>query len=387
MIGGKTSDQSKKKLFIIEMNGNSVSWNAELFETKNIEKNSGQLWRNLQSAVERRFVGIKLNENSIIIYDDKSDNNDNKSCQLRLNTIGAYWKRLMNNSDKSTMKFRIKMVSDVVNSKGESDLKVAKLMSIYGNKYNCNGILYFDENEDDLDGNYESIIEYVNAMYDIHKNIKKDELDYSALPYVVRKMERDDYKNISMENEVNNVDIDMDDMVEIEHGDFDECYDSDDSTNGRECALLIQPKHYILFSMKSMSVVWIPQSNGNINWKSEYKRAHRLICNHFDIESTFDVQLRQKTDNNNNNGNGNDNDNGVLIDNENEFGRIWNKLIQNESTSCVEIVVKKIQNTVRTAAATNTVCEPLSDMNHSFYFCICFYFFFFFFLFHVLSCC
>ena len=347
-IGAKTKKSKGKKLFLIEMNGNSVSWSPEK------TKNDVQLWQKLKSTVERHFVGVKLNENSIIVYNEDNNNEDDDisqflSCQLRLNTIASYCSRLRSSSDNSTMKFSIKMVNSIINDADDSDVKLVRIMSGHENKYECNGILYFDENENDENENYDSIIEYVNKIYDItvdktvtneNGNVKEYEFDYSALPYVIRKIERDDYKHI--QSGTDDVNVDMDDMVEVECDDFNECYDSDDSTNGRECVLLIEIKQYILFTMNNNSFVWIPQNanskNENIDWKSEYKRARDLVCNHFQVESSYDIQFEYKS--------GNDS---AFVHSENDFAKIWNncKLAQHKSTSggYVEIAVTTAQNT------------------------------------------
>ena len=330
-IGAKTN--KNKGIFLIEMNGNSVSW------TPAKAKNAVQLWQNLRLTVERHFAGVKLNKNSIIVCNDDNDNDISQcsSSQLRLNTIESYCSRLMTTSDNSTMRFHIKMLNSIINNTDNSDVKLVRIMSVHENKYDHNGILYFDENENAGIENYDSIIEYVNKMYDITVDNEK----HSALPYTIRKIERDDYKHI--ESSKSNVNVNMDDMAEVDRDDFEECYDSDDSTNGRECALLIQIHEYILFTMNGKKqFIWIPHDgnanskNDNVDWKLEYKRAHDLVRNHFQIESSYDIQFQYESVNGS-----------ALIGNENDFAQIWNKLVQSKSTdgAYVEIVATTVKNT------------------------------------------
>ena len=129
-------------------------------------------------------------------------------------------------------------------------------------------------------------------------------------------------------------------MAEIEFdGDFDDCYDSDDSTNGRECALLIEPKHYILFTYSLngnyKSFIWIAQNKDD--WELEYQHAYDAICDRFAIERVSDhsnVKLENAPNN-------------ETINNGEDLPEIWDDLIQNESEKYVTIKVETVEIKVR----------------------------------------
>ena len=243
----------------------------------------------MKKQVEYRF-GVSL-DNTPLSYNPSSVGgiitNDIQE-QLNETTIISYWNLLNKVLKVQSMNF---IVGALPNK------KMILISSLIHQKGKSNTVCLDDDDEE----NYQKILKYIKSIYEPEQTQnKEDEEDddyiyYDEVPYYLFKIERDTYKQIIKDNGIDcgkynyhlfkekySLDEEVDDPGELDDG-----YDSDDTTDGKECVVFVESKNYLLFQFEEQTFEWVPSTavnNGqNVKWDKEYTCMIKEIRKYFNF--------------------------------------------------------------------------------------------------------
>ena len=284
-------------MFIFESNGNSVTWRPNIKKHGSGDNSWRKHFEELQRQVENR-LGVSLDDTALT-YNPSSVGgiiaNDIQE-QLNVETIKTYWNLLNTDNKVQSMNF---IVGDLPNKK---TILISSLIHQQGKS----NTVCFAEDEDDDEENYQKLLKYVKSIYErapaqAQAQNKEDEeaeddddyIDYDDVPYYLFKVERDTYKQIIKDNGIDygkykyhlfkekySLDEEVDDPDVLNEG-----YDTDDTTDGKECVLFVESKNYLSFEFGEQIFEWVPSTAAdnlqNVKWEKEYPNMIKEIREYF----------------------------------------------------------------------------------------------------------
>ena len=323
---------ANSNLFLFKFNNYTVSWRPDFYKYSNKD------WRfhfnKLKQTLIKQFgfnkkpSKVKFSELSLICDEKIAIGAPNNA--LTPQTIGSFWKALEASKTLNALNFAIIRVKTVT-------IWSPQLQ----NSSNFTAILPLTSTKESM-GDWEvpcgKLVTYLNEMTQSPDISIEDaaNIDYDSLKYQMFKIERDSLKELKNESKTSGLSVwqvsklrqKYDCDIEITaHDDFGECYDSEDSTNGQECAIFVENKHYFVISMGNNNIneyEWHPSfwnNSGQIDWQNEYSALKVFVATSFGLKNNNNLSIWC----------GNWKEKDIIIEDDSDMDGIWQDMERSDT--------------------------------------------------------
>ena len=300
--------KSENMLLIAKAN-DSVTWKPDF------EKN-GNDWKkhfiSLTTTVKDKFEKIRLKQTPMIynpynsvpcidisLFDDFEN-------VLSKDNIDKYWKLLENSTCVSVLKFSIDTDNII------SDSKRAICISAHSNTNErkiCSLLIKKDGKDIDWEKNYLDLLAMAGKMTNtkLEDSERKSEVKYDQMPYRIFKL-KDSNALTKMQEELKKDEKYLDESHKFDdfyglgdemddYGRFEDCYDTNNSVNGKYWVFLIQHKKALEIrdvndAGSNKVFFWKPSKVEAIDWDLEFKQLKKQVCDHFNLQNNWKLSLK-----------------------------------------------------------------------------------------------